>query len=76
MKQGQASRSGSASTKVEPVSRGVNPAAVAQIGIKQGAHVDGRDITPKSTPMYEGRGLKAPMANCSIHKGGSQGKHR
>ena len=50
MKQGQASHSGTASTKVEPKSKAVNPEAVADIGIQQ--------VRYKSTPMYEGRGLK------------------
>lgn len=53
--------------KVEPQSTGVNPGAVGNIGI-QSVHV-------KSQPMYQGRGLQAPMVGSSTHKSGSQGKH-
>jgi hypothetical protein len=67
MKQGQASHSGTSSTKVEPKSKAVNPEAVADIGLQK--------VRYKSTPMYEGRGLKAPMVGTSSHKCGSQGKH-
>ena len=69
MKQGQATHSGSGSTKVEPVSKAVNVSAVSEIGIHQ-RHV-GR---AQSTPLYEGRGLKAPMVGSTVHKSGSQGK--
>lgn len=67
MKQGQATESRSGSTKTEPVSKAVNPAYVAQIGIKE------RNVT--SVPMYEGRGLKAPLASSTTHKSGSQGRY-
>lgn len=69
MKQGRASSSMMGSTKQEPVSKAVNVSAVAQIGIKE-VNI-GR---AKSLPMYEGRGLSAPMAGTSTHKAGSQGK--
>ena len=53
-------------TKVEPKSRGVNVSAVADIGIQS--------IRTRSQQMYVGRGIEAPMAGCTIHKAGSQGK--
>lgn len=67
MKQGAASHSGVASTKVEPKPQAVNPGAVARIGIQQ--------ITYKKIPLYAGRGLKAPMTSTETHHCGSQGKH-
>jgi hypothetical protein len=67
MKQGQASSSGMGATKVEPRPRAVCPEAVANIGLQQ--------ITYKKIPMYEGRGLKAPMAGEEVHHCGSQGRH-
>jgi len=66
MKQGS-SKTTMSGGKVEPNSRGVNPEAVAEIG-RQTVHTH-------SVPMYEGRGLKAPMASSTSHKSGSQGKH-
>ena len=66
MKQGRATRDVSESSKTEPVSRGVNPAFTADIGIQQ--------VRTNSIPMYEGRGLKAPMVSQVTHKAGSQGK--
>jgi len=66
MKQGRATRDMSESSKTEPVSRGVNPAYTAELGIKQ--------VRTNSVPMYEGRGLKAPMVSQATHKAGSQGK--
>ena len=56
-----------AGTKVEPNSRAVNPEYASEIG-KQSVHVN-------SVPMYEGRGLKAPMVGSTSHRSGSQGKH-
>jgi hypothetical protein len=53
--------------KVEPNSRAVNPEAAAEIGLQK-THI-------KSVPMYEGRGLQAPMVGSTSHKSGSQGKH-
>lgn len=67
MKQGQASSSKMASTKVEPKSKAVNPAYVSELGVHQ--------VRTKSISLYEGRGLKAPMAGECTHKGGSQGKY-
>lgn len=68
MKQGQASSSKMGSTKVEPSSMAVNPAAVAELGVHQ--------VRTTSLPMYEGRGLEAPMAGTETHHCGSQGKHK
>lgn len=68
MKQGQASTSHIGSTKVEPRSRAVNPAAAAEEGIIEHRHT--------SLPLYEGRGLEAPMRGSTIHHCGSQGKHK
>jgi len=68
MKQGQATHSGSGSTKIEPRSHAVSPEAVAEIGLQVVRHT--------TVPIYEGRGLEAPMAGTTIHHCGSQGKHR
>lgn len=68
MKQGQASSSKAGSTKSEPMSRGVNPAAVAEMGI--------HEVRTRPIQMYEGRGLEAPKAKCTIHESGSQGRHK
>lgn len=67
MKQGQASSSHTGSTKVEPVSTKVNPGGVSEIG----AHV-----AMNPSPVFEGRGVRAPMAGTTIHHTGSQGKHK
>lgn len=76
MKQGRATTSIAGSTKVEPQSKAVNPEAAAQIGIKQGNHAtDCGTVNVKHVPLYEGRGLKAPMVSVTTHKAGSQGKH-
>lgn len=68
MKQGKASTSIMGSTKVEPKSRAVNPGAVSQIGI--------HEINLRPEPLYEGRGLEAPMAGITNHPCGSQGKYK
>ena len=68
MKQGQAQSSTAGSTKSEPVSHAVSPAAVSEIGVHQVRHT--------SLPLYEGRGLQAPMAGSESHPCGSQGKHK
>lgn len=68
MKQGQAQSSGTASTKLEPIAHAVSPAAVSEIGIHQ--------VRSTSLPLYEGRGLEAPMQGTTIHHCGSQGKHK
>lgn len=66
MKQGMGKTTVSG-TKVEPTSRAVNPEYASEIG-KQSVHV-------REVPMYEGRGLQAPMVSSTYHKCGSQGKH-
>ena len=53
--------------KVEPVSKAINPGAAANIGIQQ--------VHTKSKPMYEGRGLEAPMVGTTSHVRGTQGKY-
>lgn len=53
--------------KVEPVSRAVPPAYPAELGIDESR--------VRKVPMYEGRGLQAPMAGQTTHKCGSQGKY-
>jgi hypothetical protein len=68
MKQGQATTSIMGSTKVEPKSKAVNVSYVAECGI--------HGIRYGSIPMYEGRGLEAPMAGSETHPRGSQGKHK
>jgi hypothetical protein len=65
MKQGTGtSRMGA--TKVEPMSKAVNPGKVADMGLQQVRMRPHKDL---------GRGYKAPMAESSTHKAGSQGKH-
>ena len=54
-------------TKVEPTSTKVNVEAVSEIGIQQ--------VRTKPAPMFEGPGLKAPMAGTTTYENGSQGKH-
>lgn len=68
MKQGQASSSKAGSTKTEPRSRGINPAAVADIG--------NIELRTKPIQMYEGRELEAPKAKCTVHECGSQGRYK
>lgn len=67
MKQGRAQTSIVGSTKTEPVAKAVNPAAVAELGV--------HEVRYTSVPLYEGRGLEAPMVSETTHKCGSQGKH-
>ena len=76
MKQGRASSSKMGSTKTAPVSRAVPPAYPSRLGSMIGNHAtDKGTIRPQSVPMYEGRGISAPMKSTSSHKSGSQGKH-
>ena len=75
VKQGQASHSGMASTKVEPASKGINPAYPAQLGTAWGNHTtDGRTVDGGQKPMISGPGLRAPMVGQTNHPAGSQGK--
>lgn len=67
MKQGNSSSSNSGG-KREPIAHAVSPAAVSEIGIHQ--------VRSTSIPLYQGRGLEAPMQSTTIHNSGSQGKHK
>ncbi len=67
MKQGNANSSDSG-RKREPIAHAVSPAAVSEIGIHQ--------VRGSSLPLYEGRGLEAPMQGATNHPTGSQGKHK
>lgn len=76
MKQGRASSSKMGSTKIEPRSHAVPPAYAGRIGLQQGNHAtDKGTIRTQSIPMYEGRGISAPMKSSTSHKSGSQGKY-
>jgi hypothetical protein len=74
MKQGKATTFGNDS-KTEPMSKAINPGAVADIGNMKGNHADTGDMPFTSTPMDAGRGYRAPGIGSTTHKGGSQGKH-
>jgi hypothetical protein len=67
MKQGRATTSIVGSTKQEPMAKAVSVEYVSEIGQQVVRHT--------SIPMYEGRGLEAPMVGETSHKSGSQGKH-
>lgn len=70
MKQGQASRDGSAGQKREPIANAINPHYPGNIGVKRVAE----SLTP---PMHQGRGYSAPAPQgCTTHYSGSQGKHK
>lgn len=71
MKQGKATSSMIGSTKTEPRSQAVNVGAVSRIGTME-VRPNGRVI---SSPVYEGRGLQAPMKSTTSYNKGSQGKH-
>jgi len=68
MTQGKATHSGSGSTKQEPISKAVNVEKVSEMGMQV--------IRSTSLPLYEGRGLEAPMKSCTSHPAGSQGRHK
>lgn len=68
MKEGKAQQSSMGGVKREPIAHAVNPAAVSEIGNAQ--------VRGNSMPLYEGRGLEAPMQSCTTHKTGSQGKYK
>jgi hypothetical protein len=53
--------------KVEPHSHAVSVPAVAELGILESR--------TRKIPIYEGRGLEAPMVGSTIHKRGSQGRY-
>ena len=77
MKQGRARVDGPADRKVEPRSRAVNPAGVAQIGNSQGNHATDtqRILRGAVENVYAGRGYKAPMRSVNTSNSGSQGRH-
>ncbi len=77
MRQGQASRSGSAGAKREPIVKAVNPAGVSQIGSSMGNHVteNGQILRGVSEPLYKGRGYHAPMVGSQSRNRGSQGRY-
>ena len=54
-------------TTSQPISRGVSPSAVSQIGLQY--------VNSQPMPLYEGRGLKAPMVSQTTSNKGSQGKY-
>jgi hypothetical protein len=58
-----------------PKSKAVSPAAVSQLGTALGNHAMevGKVLRGASVPLYEGRGLQAPISKDKTHKGGSQG---
>jgi hypothetical protein len=66
MKQGRANLDVKADRKVEPIPHAVSVCAVSGLG---------QSINYKSEQIYQGRGLKAPMAGEESHPCGSQGKH-
>lgn len=68
MKQGRPTRDVKEGTKVEPTPKIVGPGYASRLGQSQ---YPGSDVSP----MYEGRGLKAPMKSVATHKGGSQGRY-
>lgn len=77
MRQGKASSSSVGSTKIEPRAHAVPPAYPARLGMMQGNHAsDNGTVRVQHVPMYEGRGLKAPMKGVTTHKAGSQGTHK
>lgn len=72
MKQGRATHSGMGSTKTEPRSHAVPAAYPAGLGVMKGNHAECGTVRVTHVPMYEGRGLQAPMKGVTIHKKGSQ----
>lgn len=68
MKQGRASPDSASGQKREPIAHRVNIEKVADIG--------NQVIRTTSLPLYEGRGLEAPMQGTTTHPHGSQGKHK
>ena len=67
--QGRADKSGPASQKREPISKGVNPGGVDQLGNHVG-------VARAVTSLFRGPGFRAPMAGATVHKSGSQGRHK
>lgn len=70
MKQGQANKTDYGAQKREPIPHKVNPAGVDQLGQAMGTR-------RSSVVMQEGRAYQAPgPTGCSVHRSGSQGKHK
>ena len=76
MKQGRASRDGPDGRKREPVPKAVHETAVAELG---------RAVQYSKSPLYGGKGLDhphprptvaGPGGGRTVHRSGSQGKHR
>ena len=67
MKQGRPSRDVSESYKTEPASKAVSPRGVSAIGLQY--------VNCKEIPVYEGRGLQAPMKSVKTSNKGSQGNY-
>lgn len=76
MRQGRADKDGRASWKREPIPKAVHETAVAELG---------RAVQYPKSPFYGGEGLKhsapssptpGPGGGRTIHRSGSQGKHR
>lgn len=68
MKQGSG-KSSMAGGKSEPRSHAVSVDKVANMG-QQIIRTQ-----PPTKELHKGRGYEAPVASCSYHKSGSQGKH-
>jgi len=60
------------STKVEPKSHAVDPCYPANLGLARGNHYEDGTVRVNKIPIYEGRGLEAPMKKVTIHPKGSQ----
>ena len=75
MKQGKATHSGMGSTKVEPKTQVANQEFIERMGAKVGNHSSEGPVRVTKVPLYEGRGLEAPMKGTSTHKAGRQGRH-
>jgi hypothetical protein len=77
MRQGQASYV-KGDYKTEPKAHRVSETAVSQLGTALGNHAmdsGGKILRGASKPLYEGRGLEAPMAGEQCHHCGSQGRY-
>lgn len=78
MKQGRATHSGTASTKVEPKPKAITPGYANSLGMMYGNKAtDVQGTLPFKPPVYStGPGLRAPMEGKQVHHSGSQGKHK
>jgi len=78
-------------TREQPRVRGVNPAAVADIGAAKGNHSENRDLPYSARQLYSGKGMQTgvqlgnakatdvgrggPGTGRTVHRAGSQGQH-